>query len=84
MVSLDIVEVLLLPPLRASAAAKVCESLPALFRSAGASREAVKAVAYLREAAAAQRLHKHDVKHVRHFLDHGDERGEPFSPPETA
>lgn len=82
MVSLDIAEVLLLPPQRASAAAKACAVLPQLFRKGGASREALKAVAYLKEAASSRRLHAPDVKLVRDFLDRADARGEKFSPPE--
>jgi tetratricopeptide (TPR) repeat protein len=78
MVSLHIAEALLLPPRRAAAAAKVCAALPALFSQAGATREMLKAVAYLREAA--DRLRREDVKYVLSFLERG-ERGESFIPP---
>lgn len=84
MVSLDIAEALLLPPNRPKTAAQVCASLPELFRKAGATREAMKAITYLQEAARTGKLRVDDVKHVRVFLDRADERGEQFVAPGSA
>ncbi|MGH9419945.1 MAG: hypothetical protein ACRD3J_08230 [Thermoanaerobaculia bacterium] len=82
MVMLDATEALLIPPRRPRAAAQICKSLPQLFQRAGATREALKAVAYLQEAAAAHRLTVEDVRSVKTFLDHADEgRANSFVPP---
>lgn len=68
---------------RRQAAAQVCRSLPDLFRRAGASREEMKAIAYLREVAD-RSLGVNDVRHVRRFLDLTRQEGEAFSPPEAS
>lgn len=84
MVDLDITEALLLPPVRARAAADVAARLPEAFRRAGASRDAKKAIAYLYEAISAGAAEVTAVRHVRTFLERDDERGKPFVPPEGA
>lgn len=84
MVNLDIVEALLLPPQKPAAAMRICASLPALFQRAGAKREAMKAVAYLAEAAAARTLRIADVRHVRTFLDRQEGEGQSFVAPGAA
>jgi tetratricopeptide (TPR) repeat protein len=82
MVMLDAAEALLIPPRRPKAAAQVCNSLPELFQRAGATREALKALGYLQEVAAAHRLTVEDVRSVKTFLDRADEGREgSFAPP---
>jgi tetratricopeptide (TPR) repeat protein len=82
MVMLDATEALLIPPGRPAAAAQICNSLPQLFERAGATREAQKAVAYLREAASAHRLTVDDVRSVKVFIDRAEDgREESFVPP---
>jgi tetratricopeptide (TPR) repeat protein len=73
MVMLDATEALLIPPRRPGAAAQICNSLPQLFERAGATREARKAVVYLREAAAAHHLTVDDVRSVKIFIDRAED-----------
>jgi hypothetical protein len=82
MVMLDATEALLIPPRRPGAAAQICKSLPQLFAHAGATREALKALAYLQEAAAAHRLTVDDVRSVKAFIDRAEDgREDLFVPP---
>lgn len=84
MVLLDATEALLMPPRRPAAAARLCATLPALFERAGAKREAMKALAYLQDTAAAHRLTVETVRTVRVFVDHaGEGREGVFVPPHT-
>jgi tetratricopeptide (TPR) repeat protein len=56
MVYLDIAETLLLPPAQPREAKALCRRLVPLFREAGANREVLRALAYLAEAARADRV----------------------------
>jgi tetratricopeptide (TPR) repeat protein len=84
MVKLDLAEAYLLPPQRPEFATEICRSLPDLFQRAGASREEMKAVAFLREAANARGVGLSDVRHVRTFLSLGDEFRGAFARPEES
>lgn len=65
MVALDIAEILLLDPANASDAAAVCRDLVKLFERAGASKEVLKALAYLWEAANARAANAGLVQKIR-------------------
>lgn len=65
MVYLDIAETFLLPPARPREAKALCKKLVPLFREAGAGREALRALAYLAEAARANRMSPALVRRVR-------------------
>jgi tetratricopeptide (TPR) repeat protein len=65
MVYLDIAETLLLPPTKQREAKALCRRLVPLFREAGANREVLRALAYLAEAARANRMSPALVRRVR-------------------
>lgn len=65
MAALDISEILLLEPGNEREAAAACRGLVALFRRAGAKKEALKALAYLWEAANARTATSQLVRRVR-------------------
>jgi tetratricopeptide (TPR) repeat protein len=65
MIYLDIAETLLLPPTRPREAKALCRRLVPIFREAGANREALRALAYLSEAARASRITPKLVRRLR-------------------
>jgi tetratricopeptide (TPR) repeat protein len=81
MVNLDMVEAFLLPPPRHDSAIQICTRLPELFRRAGATREAMRAIAYLGEVAHTGAIDVGHVRHVRAFLEDGSSTERSFVPP---
>jgi tetratricopeptide (TPR) repeat protein len=65
MVYLDIAECFLLPPSQPREAKALCRRLLPVFREAGAGREALRALAYLAEAARSNRLSPPLLRRVR-------------------
>jgi tetratricopeptide (TPR) repeat protein len=82
MVYLDIAETFLLPPARPREAKALGKKLTPLFREAGAGREALRALAYLAEAARANRLSPVLVRRVRGDVRQAiSDQGFSFAPP---
>jgi tetratricopeptide (TPR) repeat protein len=69
MVGLDIVELILLDPAREDEAFTLCHDLLNLFHHAGANRQAVKAMAHLRESVRARTADPHRVAAIRKLLE---------------
>jgi tetratricopeptide (TPR) repeat protein len=72
MVGLDLAETLLLDPENSADAAAVCRELPPLFERAGAKKEALRALAYLWEAANAGAANAELVRTIRKELQQAD------------